>query len=445
MDRPSTGIDALDELLGRLGVGDNVVWQAPDPADIEPFVEAFLATAHGDTPLTYLSFRLPPAAVLDRFGQVWDSDRFTLLDGWTGSQHASSEPSVAVAGLPPQALVRRLKDPTDMEQVNRELSEIEDELGPGARYVFDDLTSMQRLWGPEPALALFLRCCPRLYQERTVAYWLLERDAHPPTFRSQLADITQVILDLDTTATQPAERTLQVVKADGHSPAVLGRTLRYAVGDNGAIDVLRTASGTRERIGEQVRAERIATGLSQAELARRIGVSPSALSQVERGRHGLSGETLTRLWATLGIPFGPAASPASPPYRLARRGARQPVAPAPGVSGETVAPGALRAGRARADLRRQQQRPPPLRNQAARAAAHPGGRAGTPARPGHPHPAAGRRHPARHPAGHRLAQPGQGTGTGTVATPQTLSHARPVPPRVGDPLPTPRRRAVQEG
>ena len=336
MDRPSTGIDALDELLGRLGVGDNVVWQAPDPADIEPFVEAFLATAHGDTPLTYLSFRLPPAAVLDRFGQVWDSDRFTLLDGWTGSQHASSEPSVAVAGLPPQALVRRLKDPTAMEQVNRELSEIEDELGPGARYVFDDLTSMQRLWGPEPALALFLRCCPRLYQERTVAYWLLERDAHPPTFRSQLADITQVILDLDTTATQPAERTLQVVKADGHSPAVLGRTLRYAVGDNGAIDVLRTASGTRERIGEQVRAERIATGLSQAELARRIGVSPSAVSQVERGRHGLSGETLTRLWATLGIPFGPAASSASPPYRLARRGARQPLAPGSGMHGETV-------------------------------------------------------------------------------------------------------------
>jgi transcriptional regulator with XRE-family HTH domain len=336
MDRPSTGIDALDELLGRLGVGDNVVWQAPDPADIEPFVEAFLATAHGDTPLTYLSFRLPPAAVLDRFGQAWDSDRFTLLDGWTGSQHAGAEPSAGAAGSPPQALVRRLKDPTDSEQVNRELSEIEDELGPGARYVFDDLTSMQRLWGPEAALALFLRCCPRLYQERTVAYWLLERDAHPPAFRSQLADITQVILDLDTTATQPAERTLQVVKADGHSPAVLGRTLPYAVGDNGAIDVLRTASGTRERIGEQIRAERIATGLSQAELARRIGVSPSALSQVERGRHGLSGETLTRLWATLGIPYGPAANPSPLPYRLARRGARQPVAPAPGVSGETV-------------------------------------------------------------------------------------------------------------
>jgi transcriptional regulator with XRE-family HTH domain len=335
MDRPSTGIGALDQMLGGgLGVGDNVVWQAADPAEIEPFVEAFLATAHGTTPLTYLSFRLPPAAVLDRFGRVWDSERFTLLDGWTGSQGAApGRRKKATAHAPLLGRVRRLKDPTDMEQVNRELAEIEDELGPGAGYVFDDLSSMQRRWGPEAALASFLRWCPRLYQERTVAYWLLEREAHPPAFRSRLADITQVILDLEAT---PAERTLQVVKADGHPPDVTGRTLRYVVGDDRRIQVLQQATLVRERIGEQVRAERIAAGLSQAELARRIGVTPSALSQVERGRHGLSGETLTRLWATLGIPFGPGASPTPLPYRLARRGARQPVAPGPGLSGEAV-------------------------------------------------------------------------------------------------------------
>jgi DNA-binding XRE family transcriptional regulator/quercetin dioxygenase-like cupin family protein len=338
MDRPSTGIAALDEVLGGLGVGDNVVWQAPDPADIEPFVEAFLATAHGDTPLTYLSFRRPPAEVLDRFGKVWDSDRFTLLDGWTGSRHSNPGPAEAAVGLPPQAQVRRVKDPTDMEQVNRELSEIEDELGPGARYVFDDLTSMQRRWGPEAALALFLRCCPRLYRERTVAYWLLERDAHPPAFRPRLADITQVVLDLDSAPTDPGEHTLQVVKADGHPAEVTGRSLRYAVSDDG-IEVLGQAAGTRERIGEQVRAQRIAAGLSQAELARRIGVSPSALSQVERGRHGLAGETLTRLWATLGVAFGPGSSPTLAPYRLARRGAHQPLVPGPGMHGETILQG----------------------------------------------------------------------------------------------------------
>ena len=330
MDRPSTGIEALDQVLGGgLGVGDNVVWQAADPAGIEPFVEAFLATAHGSTPLTYLSFRQPPAAVLDRFGRVWDRERFTLLDGWTGGQDAGRGRGKAASG---KARVRRLKDPGDLEQVNRELAEIEDELGPGAGYVFDDLTSMQRLWGAEAALAAFLRWCPRLYQERTVAYWLLERDAHPPAFRSRLADITQVVLDLEAT---PAERTLQVVKADGHPAGVAGRTLRYA-DEDGRLQVLQQAAHVQERIAEQVRAERIAAGLSQTELARRIGVTPSALSQVERGRHGLSGETLTRLWATLGVPFGPATGPASPPYRLARRGARQPLTPGPGLAGETV-------------------------------------------------------------------------------------------------------------
>ncbi len=51
MDRPSTGIEALDQVLGGgLGVGDNVVWQAADPGEIEPFVAAFLATAKGTTP-----------------------------------------------------------------------------------------------------------------------------------------------------------------------------------------------------------------------------------------------------------------------------------------------------------------------------------------------------------------------------------------------------------
>ena len=336
MERPSTGIDPLDELLGGgLGVGDNVVWQATSPAEIEPFVKAFLATAHGTTPLTYLSFRLPPAAVLDRFGRVWDPERFMLLDGWTGSQDAPPSRRKATAAAS-KVRVRRLKDPADSEQVNRELAEIEDDLGPGADYVFDDLTSMQRLWGPEAALALFLRCCPRLYQERTVAYWLLEREAHPPAFRSRLADITQVILDLEATPAKPTEQILRVVKADGHPSGVTGRTLRYVVGEDGHIDVLEQAASMRERIGEQVRAGRIAVGLSQAELARRIGVTPSALSQVERGRHGLSGETLTRLWATLGIPFGPASNPGPLPYRLARRGARQPVAPAPGLSGETL-------------------------------------------------------------------------------------------------------------
>src|SRR4029453_4310336 len=108
MGRPSTGIEALDQVLGGgLGVGDNVVWQAADPAEIEPFVEALLATAHGSTPLTYLSFRLPPAAVLDRFGRVWDSERFTLLDGWPACGVGRGARAAAAGRQPPPAPLAR--------------------------------------------------------------------------------------------------------------------------------------------------------------------------------------------------------------------------------------------------------------------------------------------------------------------------------------------------
>jgi hypothetical protein len=60
MGRPSTGIGGLDDLLDGLGVGDNVVWQAPEPAHIEPFVHAFLVNADGTTPLTRSRAVAPP-------------------------------------------------------------------------------------------------------------------------------------------------------------------------------------------------------------------------------------------------------------------------------------------------------------------------------------------------------------------------------------------------
>jgi len=335
MEQPSTGLEPLDVLLDGLGVGDNVVWQAPTSDHIEPFVQAFLAAQAG-TPLAYVSFRLPPAAVLDRFGRVWDAQRFVLVDGWTASP-PERRPAAgqADAAAPTDAMVRRLPDPTNPDLVDAELSRIEAEFGSGARYVFDDLTSIQRLWGAEAALALFLRCCPRLYQERTVAYWLVERDAHRAEFLDRLADITQLVLDLNPAAAEATEHLLEVVKADGHPAGVAGRTVRYVVGDDGLPEV-RSVAGARERVGQQIRAQRVASGLAQAELARRVGISPSALSQVERGRHGLSGETLTRLWEVLGVPFGAAVSLTSAPYLLARRGARRVRAYPAGVTGEVI-------------------------------------------------------------------------------------------------------------
>lgn len=60
--------------------------------------------------------------------------------------------------------------------------------------------------------------------------------------------------------------------------------------------------------------------LSQSELARLAGVSPSAVSQAERGQRGLSLETLLDLTARLGITLDELLrGEVEPGYRLARR------------------------------------------------------------------------------------------------------------------------------
>jgi transcriptional regulator with XRE-family HTH domain len=202
--------------------------------------------------------------------------------------------------------------------VNDLLAELELELGRGARYVFDSLTGMQELWGQEEALSLFLRSCPRLYDLRTAAYWLLERAAHDASFLARLRHVTQVVLEL-TDADGTAS--IRVAKAQARPPGIAGRRAQVAVHGRG-IRLLPQPAPAEPSLGQLLKAHRVSRGLSQAELARRIGISPSALSQVERGLTGLSSTTLERTRDILGLPLGTA--PAPPPYRVRRRGATEP-------------------------------------------------------------------------------------------------------------------------
>jgi DNA-binding XRE family transcriptional regulator/mannose-6-phosphate isomerase-like protein (cupin superfamily) len=56
-------------------------------------------------------------------------------------------------------------------------------------------------------------------------------------------------------------------------------------------------------VGERLRQHRLATGMSLRELARRIGVSPSLISQVEHGKAAPSVATLFAIVTTLGVSF----------------------------------------------------------------------------------------------------------------------------------------------
>src|SRR5438552_15059457 len=63
----------------------------------------------------------------------------------------------------------------------------------------------------------------------------------------------------------------------------------------------RTQESVHDEVGQELRAHREGRGLSLRELARRLGISPSAISQIETGKSRPSVSTLYSIVTELGM------------------------------------------------------------------------------------------------------------------------------------------------
>ncbi len=170
---------------------------------------------------------------------------------------------------------------------------------------------MSALWGRETTKRFFSHGCPLLLELGAVAYWSFTAATHAPVLRREIEEITQCVLVV-------GEDTLRIAKAEGRPPGVEGRVFRYRIESGGMPEV--EAAPIASRLGAALRALRTARHLSQSELARVAGVSASAISQVERGKRGLSLETLLELSAKLDISLDELLrGDVAPGYRLTRR------------------------------------------------------------------------------------------------------------------------------
>jgi transcriptional regulator with XRE-family HTH domain len=102
--------------------------------------------------------------------------------------------------------------------------------------------------------------------------------------------VTQVVLDV-------SGGRLRVLKAESR-PGIEGRIFDLGRVDGEVTLVEARALG---RLAEGLRRQRIERGLTQTEMARLAGVSPSAVSQVETGHRGLALDTLLTLSDALGV------------------------------------------------------------------------------------------------------------------------------------------------
>jgi transcriptional regulator with XRE-family HTH domain len=253
-DVASSGVAALDELLGGLFWGDNVVWEVATSAAADPFYTAVAGAGYDGR----IAIRL-------RDSERWPAD-FEVIDARPARQYAQPAPLLSAIG----ACCRR-------EERNLLL--------------FPGLDAMAEQWGATVAEAFFARCCPQLLRLGAVAYWTMSAGGGYPRLRRTVEEVTQCVFSV-------RDDRLRIVKAEGRPPGVAGTVFRLQV-EHGRPQL--TPAPIAARIGTALRAARLARRLSQSDIARLLGISPSSISQAERGQSGLSLETLLDLAGKLNM------------------------------------------------------------------------------------------------------------------------------------------------
>lgn len=296
----SSGVASLDTLIDGFSVGDNVVWEVDAGTAYSVFIRNFISRSYIDNQkVIYVSFNRSPQTVLNDLNAIMSSEHFTLIDCFTSGKGKNDNTFLKFYEKPDAGVVR-IEAPGDIDRFTATLNAIEDKLPPGARYVFDSLTGMQDLWGDENVThRFFTYMCPRLYDLGTVAYWFLEKEAHSPRFKANLRHITQVVFDL---AKRKNSLFLKALKLEGRQDRELFKPHQYDIrGDAVTVTVTSLKKEPATDIGSKLKEERIRLGISQKELADKVSLTPSFLSQLENNQVSPSLSTYLQLCRALAI------------------------------------------------------------------------------------------------------------------------------------------------
>jgi len=292
----SSGIGYIDHLLGFLKTGDNVIWEVEAGTYIEIFLQRFIEqNLKSGYNLVYVSFNISPSTLTKRLAHLPHLEYLTILDCFTSGK-GNSDPLFSQfyerdkEGF--KGSVTKVENPKDLSQFRVAMDRVEIEKGAGVRYIFDSLTGMQDTWGDENVTyKFFTYSCPRLYDLQTVAYWILEKEAHTPSFKANLRHITQVAIELDK---QDGDLFFKVIKIEGRFSRSAFLPKHYEVWDE---EIIFPSIGGRRpgNLGDKIRTLRKKIGMTQKELAEQVGLTPSFISQLEKNLISPSLDSLLKL------------------------------------------------------------------------------------------------------------------------------------------------------
>ncbi|MEW6214756.1 MAG: helix-turn-helix domain-containing protein [Nitrospirota bacterium] len=298
MGKILSGISDLDNLIDSLYVGDNVVWEVEAGTSYEIFAHNFIRQSFADNQsFIYVSFNKSPHSILQQIGEVSSKENFILLDCFTSGKGKNDRTFIKFYENYSDTNVIKVENPGDITHFTTVLNSIEDSLPSGTRYIFDSLTGMQDLWGEENnTYKFFTYICPRLYDLGTVAYWILEKDAHSQAFKANLRHITQVVLEL---YKRKDKLYIKALKLEGRHSREAFKPHPYEI-DEKKISMASIRKEPSSDIGTKIKELRTKIGMSQKELADRVGLTPSFISQLENNQISPSLNSFIQICNALG-------------------------------------------------------------------------------------------------------------------------------------------------
>jgi Nif-specific regulatory protein len=220
----TTGIEEIDRLMGGVLAGDNIVWEVDSGAPVDRFVSGFLRASEAQgAAVVYVSFNRSPQTISRAYGEEMSAGAFQLVDCFSSGKgnndkvfldfYASGEERTRQGAM-------HVANPADPAQLEKALTAGAADKGSRVRYVFDSLTGMLDLWGDEEkVLRFFAYLCPRLFDLSTIAYWLLETEAHSQRFLAKVRHVTQVVFEIGVSR---GLRTLTLRKAANRRSSAIG-------------------------------------------------------------------------------------------------------------------------------------------------------------------------------------------------------------------------------
>lgn len=302
-DLVSTGVGHLDNLLGHLRSGDNVIWLDPTGSLAVPFSHSFIVASQAlGKPVLYVTFDLPPRALFEQLRSVASNCDLTLLDCFTWGKGKGADVFLSFyyedrTEYPGRIL--RVDQPHEMKLVSETLWGAYESLDGQVHLVFDSLSGMKEIWGSErDVLSFYGTTCPKLYELNTVSYWLVKQGALTSRVQSRINRMAQVVLEL---SVRRGKHFLSTLKAEERETGPPTERHKYWTEGGTVAFEAEKHSPYRIELWRRVKQARKMRGISQAELAKLAGVTPSTISQIESDMIMPSLYTLFRLADVLSV------------------------------------------------------------------------------------------------------------------------------------------------